>query len=178
MYHTFNTRNWKMWVGMCLRDSPEWHCSPKTKPVQSILIPAQALEHPLARPLLPLIPESIRDQFLTSAEVEDLLSDYQSAQHYLEQFASTLQKKFTSTDKLLAEPQADTTCDFENLKQHYSSHFTGSPVTVELWNEWHDETGAMKVSSHHICCAVFCGGVEPNLRSALWPKILGAEEVS
>ncbi|KAJ1339708.1 hypothetical protein BSLG_005614 [Batrachochytrium salamandrivorans] len=56
---------------------------------------SRALEHPLARPFLPYVPEQIRSIFLSSAEAEALLNDYDSAGRYLEQFAQDFQRQIT-----------------------------------------------------------------------------------
>ena len=49
-----------------------------------------ALEHPLARPLLPYIPEHIRGHFLSSQETAVLLAEYDSAGQYLMRYAHEL----------------------------------------------------------------------------------------
>ncbi|KAJ3273558.1 GTPase activating protein [Terramyces sp. JEL0728] len=109
----------------------------------------QALEHPLARPLLPLIPDKIRSNFLTSAEAEALIEDYDSAHRYLAQFADDIQRKIGIKKEIeVVRQEPDTTCDFENLKGHYVSHFTGTPVTTEKWSSWLDEQGKLTISSY------------------------------
>ncbi|KAJ3334725.1 GTPase activating protein, partial [Kappamyces sp. JEL0680] len=143
---------------------------------------AQALEHPLARPLLPLIPEQVRSQFLSSAEAEALLNDYDSAQRYLAQFSQDitsrmgLRRATKSTEHLAIT--VDTTHDFVHLQQQYRSHFTGSPLTVEKWDSWFDEAGKLTVTPFYISCVVFCGGIEPQLRRTVWPRILKAVDWS
>ncbi|KAJ3320384.1 GTPase activating protein [Boothiomyces sp. JEL0866] len=131
----------------------------------------QALEHPLARPLLPLIPDKIRSNFLTSAEAEALIEDYDSAHRYLAQFADEIQRKIgIKKDIEVIKEEPDTTCDFENLKGHYVSHFTGTPITTEKWSSWLNEDGKLNISSYKVACH----GIEPALRPTAWKYILGA----
>ena len=55
----------------------------------------------------------------------------------------------------------------------YSSHFTGVPLTTEVWKGWHDEKGVLRVTPFWIACTVFCVGIEPGLRKEVWPLIMG-----
>jgi hypothetical protein len=117
----------------------------------------QALEHPLARPILPLIPENVRSHFLSSAEAEALLQDYDSAQHYLAHLAQEWQHKLKQTaDKFMDsdEIRADTRFDFENVEKMYTSHFVGLPLTKETWNSMMEKK---EVDPHEVSCHIFCG---------------------
>jgi hypothetical protein len=118
----------------------------------------QALEHPLTRPLLPLIPENIRSQFLSSSEAEELLKDYVSAQHYFANYANNLQSTVsTNFNEIEVISMTDIEFDFENQNNGYNSHFTGIPLTAEKWQSWHDERGRLTVPAYIIACTVFCG---------------------
>jgi hypothetical protein len=83
----------------------------------SCIILGQVVEHPLARPILPLIPTQIRNLILSSAEAEALINDYDSAGHYLSQWAGDLQSRLTGKKKLeIVDTKAvDKTRDFEVL---------------------------------------------------------------
>ena len=139
---------------------------PKILRVNSIDL-VKALEHPLTRPLLPLIPERVRSVFLSSEEAEELLRDYVSAEHYFRQFGSNILSGKTAAPVL----QPDTKYDFENISRNYKSHFTGTPLTTEIWNNFLDSTGKINVAPIKIASIIFCGGVEPNLRPTVWPFI-------
>ena len=133
---------------------------------------------PLTRPLLPLIPENIRSNLLSSTEAEALIYDFDSAQHYLDQFSQDIfspigfRRKTQSYEDLLNT--VDKTHDFSQLQQHYRSHFSGKSLTVETWNSWFDENDELTVSPFYISCNIFCGGIEPNLRKLVWPRLLKA----
>ena len=44
---------------------------------------------------------------------------------------------------------------------------------MELWKGWLDGD-KLKITPFQVACKIFCGGIEPNLRSTLWPRILDA----
>jgi hypothetical protein len=124
----------------------------------------QGLEHPLARPFLSRIPENIRLQFLSSQESKALLEDYDSAHRYLVQFSNDIQSR-VGMGKVIV-PVLDTSHDYQILQQKYKSHFTGTPLTSDTWKQ--------SLNAFEIGCRVFCGGIEPGLRSTIWPRILKA----
>ncbi len=137
----------------------------------------QALEHPLARPLLPLIPEAARSHFLSSAEAEALLQDYDSAQHFIIQIAHELHNSIT--ERQIRAPmlqELDNTFDFGNLKRHYVSHFIGASLSREKWLSIHQDV-IEGVSLFEVACLVFCGGCEPSIRHQVWPFLLGVTYV-
>ena len=135
----------------------------------------KALENPLAGPLIPLIPEKVRSQFLSNDEAETLIREYESSQHYLARFSrDILTPSHLKRMRESETTQNDTTHDFEVLRKRYQSHFTGTPLTIEKWASWHNEDGYLQVTPYIVACTVFCGGIEPQLRKELWPKILGA----
>ena len=125
------------------------------------------MEHPLTRPLLPLIPERVRAVFLSSEEADELLRDYVSAEHYFRQYGAEI----LSSKKASPPVLPDTKYDYENLSKNYRSHFTGSPLTTEVWNNYLDASGKLQVPSMKIACTIFCGGIEPSLRAKVWPYL-------
>ena len=133
----------------------------------------QALEHPLAGPLIPLIPEKVRSQFLSTKEAETLIKEYESSQHYLARFSRDILTP-SSLKKLKDTPLNDTTYDFDAIRKRYKSHFSGTPLTAEKWNSWHNSEGHLTTTPYYVACTIFCGGIEPSLRKQLWPRILGA----
>jgi hypothetical protein len=130
----------------------------------------KALEHPLTRPLLPLIPERVRSVFLSSEEAAELMRDYVSAEHFYRQYAADLQAQMGLRERPEVI-ESDTAYEFENIRGGYKSHFVGLPLTRELWDSWHVD-GKLTVSPIHVACTIFCGGVEPDLRKTVWPYIL------
>ncbi|KAH6584030.1 hypothetical protein BASA60_001129 [Batrachochytrium salamandrivorans] len=97
---------------------------------------SQALEHPLARPFLPYVPEQIRSVLLSSPEAETLINDYDSAGRYIERFAHDIQRRMTLRDIhgdffAPAAPvmiEHDQSRSFEVIRVPYVAHFSGLPV--------------------------------------------------
>ena len=78
----------------------------------------QVVTHPLARPLLPLIPTTIRSFIISSSEAEALLEDYDSAAHYLANWGEELKSRLSgksSKNNLSDNLQVDHTRDYEVL---------------------------------------------------------------
>ena len=105
--------------------------------------------------------------FLSSDEAEELLRDYVSAEHYFRQFGSDILSSKRNSQPVLP----DSKYDFENISKQYKSHFTGIPLTTEVWESFLDASGQLKVPPIKVACIIFCGGIEPNLRATVWPFI-------
>ena len=74
----------------------------------------QVVEHPLARPILPLIPSGIRNLILESVEAETLISEYDSAGHFLKHIESRISGKSSgSGSSTVLFGEVDRTRDFE-----------------------------------------------------------------
>jgi hypothetical protein len=76
------------------------------------------VEHPLARPILPLIPSGIRNMILESVEAETLISEYDSAGHFLKHIEGRITGKNSSSGPVngaIVMGEIDTTRDFERL---------------------------------------------------------------
>ncbi|KAL2919319.1 GTPase activating protein [Polyrhizophydium stewartii] len=143
---------------------------------------SEALEHPLARPLLPLIPEQVRSYFLSSAEAEALLREYDSAGHYLARFSNEIQNRLRRRNRP-EEPapaeisefvDVDQTRAYEVISAPYQSHFSGMPLTLEEWKSWHDEAGSVEAYRLKFFARIFTGGIEPAARREAWKFLVGA----
>ncbi|KNC98681.1 uncharacterized protein SPPG_06364 [Spizellomyces punctatus DAOM BR117] len=132
----------------------------------------QVLEHPLARPILPFIPQNIRSYFLSSGEAEALLEEYEPAGHYLAVFAAELQSRLGQHPPQLLDPTKDTTRDFENLAAGRQHHRTGRPLSAEQWVSWYDTEGRLTVSEQEVKAVIFVGGVEADIRVDVWKYLL------
>ncbi|TPX63147.1 hypothetical protein SpCBS45565_g06820 [Spizellomyces sp. 'palustris'] len=132
----------------------------------------QVLEHPLARPILPFIPQNIRSYFLSSAEAEALLEEYEPAGHYLARFAAELQSRLGQHPPQLLDPTKDITRDFENLAAGRQHHRTGRPLSAEEWVSWYDTEGRLTVSEQDVKAVIFVGGVEADIRVDVWKYLL------
>lgn len=75
---------------------------------------ANALEHPLSRPILPYIPTKIRNMFLSNREVEDLLESYDSAGLYLQRWGEEMVRR-PSNSPVSTKP-VDITREYEIIK--------------------------------------------------------------
>ncbi|KAI9097100.1 rab-GTPase-TBC domain-containing protein [Phlyctochytrium arcticum] len=131
----------------------------------------QVLEHPLARPILPLIPQNVRSYFLSSAEAEALLEEYEPAGHYLARFAQELQNRLGQTPPI-KEPEKDTTGDFINLAGHRVHQRSGKPLLAEQWLQLFDESGKLTMSKEDVRQLVYSGGVDSDIRVQVWKYLL------
>ncbi|KAH9250173.1 hypothetical protein BASA81_012051 [Batrachochytrium salamandrivorans] len=142
---------------------------------------SQALEHPLARPFLPYVPEQIRSVLLSSPEAETLINDYDSAGRYIERFAHDIQRRMTLRDIhgdffAPAAPvmiEHDQSRSFEVIRVPYVAHFSGLPLTIEEWKSWEcsEETDLLKFKAMFYA-RIFSGGIEPSVRSEAWQFLL------
>ncbi|KAI8842157.1 rab-GTPase-TBC domain-containing protein [Chytridium lagenaria] len=130
---------------------------------------------PLARPILPYIPQQIRGFIMTSQEAETLLNDYDSAGHYLAQWAGGFLGK-KKTTSVVEVKEVDRTRDFEVLAV---SRLLGE-VIIELRNllraeEWimmYDGEGKLSKSAEEVKLMIFFGGLEDDVRSTAWKYLL------
>ncbi|XJO75589.1 hypothetical protein BDV3_006242 [Batrachochytrium dendrobatidis] len=141
---------------------------------------SRALEHPLARPFLPYVPEQIRSIFLSSAEAEALLNDYDSAGRYLEQFAQDFQRQITRRISRAGSPQNtesfiieyDQTRSYEAISAVYTAHFSGFPLTMEEWMSWQSNQTNLLKYKDLFYARIFSGGIEPAVRPMAWKYLL------
>ncbi|KAI8822969.1 rab-GTPase-TBC domain-containing protein [Fimicolochytrium jonesii] len=132
----------------------------------------QVLEHPLARPILPYIPQNVRSLFLSSAEAEALLAEYEPAGQYVARFAADLQSRLGSHPTPPPQLKKDKTRDFEVLSVGRRHHRTGEALSAEQWISWYDHTGKLTLSEREIRAIVFSGGVENDVRVDVWKYLL------
>ncbi|KAJ3161491.1 GTPase activating protein [Geranomyces michiganensis] len=139
----------------------------------------QVLEHPLARPFVPYIPQNVRSYFLSSAEAEALLAEYEPAGQYIARFAADLQSRLGRSgghldhDHKVAVMQVkDTTREYENLAAGKRHHRSGHPLSAEQWTSWYGPDGRLTRSEQEIKAVVFAGGVENDVRVDVWKYLL------
>ncbi len=89
---------------------------------------ANVLEHPLTRPLLPLIPTQIRSYFISNEETERLLIDYDSAAIYLQKWGKEMMKRNVSGGGVAVCKDVDTLREYE----YFSVFFMCGNVTNSL----------------------------------------------
>ncbi|KAJ3285008.1 GTPase activating protein [Blyttiomyces sp. JEL0837] len=148
----------------------------------------QVVEHPFARPILPLIPNQIRTFILSSVEAETLVQEYDSAGHYLAHLATELQGRISHTltggaggktsgggagSPKKADPATvDHTRDFEVLTAGRECHRTPEPLTAEEWIGFYDVEGVLTISPWDARKKIFYGGVEDDIRCEVWKFLL------
>ncbi|KAJ3040620.1 GTPase activating protein [Rhizophlyctis rosea] len=133
---------------------------------------AQVLEHPLARPILPLLPTNIRSLFLSSAEAEALLEEYDSFGQYLARYAGDLGERLRGDRRAAVEPVVDKTGNFEVLAAGRTHHRTKQPLSAEQWVSWYDPKGRLVVTADYVKAYVFAAGVENDIRPDVWKYLL------
>ncbi|KAJ3109822.1 GTPase activating protein [Phlyctochytrium planicorne] len=138
----------------------------------------QVAEHPLARPILPYIPQQIRGYVLTSAEVEVLLEDYDSAGLYLQRWAGEVQGRFLSKKGSQGKKEdvvvvtVDKTRDFEVLSIGRASKRTDKKITAEEWILMYDDQGRLTKTEEEIKTLIFYGGLDDDVRGTAWKYLL------
>ncbi|KAJ3247268.1 GTPase activating protein [Chytriomyces hyalinus] len=143
----------------------------------------QVVEHPLARPVLPLIPTQLRDMVMSSEEAEQLMTEYDSASMYLSNFADSIQSRVKS--RLTKRRQrgesndlwgrgVDTSKDFEILKisTGFSTTRTGFRIDGEQWVLLFDEQGKLALSEDDLRSIIFTRGVATECRREIWKYLL------
>ncbi|KAI9343462.1 rab-GTPase-TBC domain-containing protein [Zopfochytrium polystomum] len=133
----------------------------------------QVVEHPYARPILPLIPTRIRDFILSSVEAEALVNEYDSAGHYLSRFANELQSRLRPTaQKPDAPTVVDKTRDFEVISAGRTSKRLDTPMAAETWIGLYDRNGVVSIPSLDARKLIFYAGVDDDIRCEVWKYLL------
>ncbi|KAJ3192853.1 GTPase activating protein, partial [Entophlyctis luteolus] len=118
------------------------------------------VEHPLARPVLPLIPSQITAMLMSSEEANQLMSEYDSAHLYLANFAGGIQERVKN--RMLQKrgrfgSVADSEYEFENLTADLKSKRTGVRMTVEMLVAMYDEYAKLQLSEADMKHMIFFG---------------------
>ncbi|KAJ3415755.1 GTP-binding protein of the rab [Chytridiales sp. JEL 0842] len=132
------------------------------------------VEHPLARPILPLIPTQIRSLFLSSAEAEALLNDYDSAGHYLAQWAGELQTRLTGKKKVevVDKNAVDKSRDFEALAMGRVAKRASKPISAVDWITLYDKDGRISLSDVEARKMIYYAGLDDDIRCEVWKYLL------
>ncbi|KAJ3296197.1 GTPase activating protein [Rhizoclosmatium sp. JEL0117] len=143
----------------------------------------QVVEHPLARPVLPLIPGQIRELFLSSEEAEVLMSEYDSAQIYLANFAENIQEGVKR--RLQRRPSSasgaagkvlvlDTTREYDAVKSALvAKRDVAGRLSAEGWVMLFDEKGKLSLGKEEMRRIVYYGSVSDDCRRDVWKFLLG-----
>ncbi|KAI8639229.1 rab-GTPase-TBC domain-containing protein [Parasitella parasitica] len=127
----------------------------------------QVLEHPMARPILPLLPPSVQALGRNRA-VQNTLREYQMASQYLVNWGTD------STDyHYLADDVDGLLHGMPELCGPTPIHTRREPVSPEEWVLFFDNEGKLCVPVEHIRQLVFRGGLDADIRIEAWKFLLG-----
>ncbi|KAJ1973667.1 GTPase activating protein [Dimargaris verticillata] len=159
---------------------------------------ANVLEHPLGRPLVPLLPTALVSHVEVPRNAQDLCNDYESARLYLAKWAAShilrqeeesqgatgparlLQPNTSVWQEWAAEQSA---CgEFQVLSNTAIPPLVRSnqPLTVERWIDLFEHgtdsseyrLGQLKWTAKDIQKAIFSGGVDHDIRPQVWKFLL------
>lgn len=160
------------------------------------------LSHPLAKPIVPHLPDPVRSLVNANGEWEwgswvekGGVGEFESARVYLARWARIVAEEgersrrreaqtlpSTSTPNL--EEETSSLGVFEllhstmNLPTPKSSRNPGHPINQEMWDSWFDEDGMPKIRVEEMKREVFKRGIDAkgDLRKKIWPFVLGVHE--
>ncbi|KAK4509503.1 trifunctional hydroxymethylpyrimidine kinase/phosphomethylpyrimidine kinase/thiaminase [Mucor velutinosus] len=127
----------------------------------------QMLEHPMARPILPLLPPSVQG-LSRNYTVQNTLNEYQMASQYLAHWGGD-----NSNDHYLADDVDGLLHGMPELCGPTPIHTRREPVSPEEWVLFFDDEGKLCVSVDHIRQLVFQGGLDADIRIEAWKFLLG-----
>lgn len=162
----------------------------------------QILSHPLAKPIVPHLPDPVRSLVNASGDMEwgswvekSGMGEFESARVYLARWARIVAEEGERSRRLEAQalpssssvelPAEDSPLGiFEllqsttNLPTPTSSRDPAHPVDETTWKEWFGPDGMPKVRVEEMRREVFRRGITPDgdSRKKIWPFLLGVYE--
>lgn len=158
------------------------------------------LSHPLAKPIVPHLPDPVRSLVNANGEWEwgswvekGGVGEFESARVYLARWARIVAEEGerarrreaqalpSSSSSALVE-EASSLGIFEllhsasNLPTPKSSRDPAHPIDARQWSKWFTEDGRPKVRIEEMKREVFRRGVSADMRQKTWPYILGVFE--
>ncbi|KAF8522304.1 RabGAP/TBC [Hysterangium stoloniferum] len=156
----------------------------------------QILSHPLAKPIVPHLPDPVRSLVNVNGEWSSWvekggLGEFESARVYLAKWArivaeegerSRMREALPSTSGTAAvEDDSETSSlgifelihSTSNLPIPRSTRNTRHPVDKAQWEAWFAKDGRPKVKEDEMKAEVFRRGISPDVRAKVWPYILG-----
>jgi len=160
------------------------------------------LSHPLAKPIVPHLPDPVRSLVNADGEWEwgswvekGGVGEFESARVYLARWARIVAEEGERARRQEAQALPSTSSDalaeenstlgiFEllhstsNLPTPKSSRHPMHPVDKQMWGRWFAKDGRPTVTIEEMKGEVFRRGVssEGNLRQVVWPFLLGVYE--
>ncbi|TFK92109.1 RabGAP/TBC [Polyporus arcularius HHB13444] len=159
----------------------------------------QILSHPLAKPIVPHLPDPVRSLINANGDLEwgswvekGGVGEFESARVYLARWARIVAEEgerarlreahaipASSTD--VAEEDSslgifELLQSTSNLPRPKSSRCPKNPVNEKMWRSWFDADGSTKVRKEEMKREIFRRGVDPAIRQEVWPFLLGVHE--
>lgn len=160
----------------------------------------QILSHPLAKPILPHLPDPVKSLVNANGDLEwgswvekGGVGEFESARVYLARWARIVAEEGERSRRLEAQTLPSSSSDpteetselgiFEllhstsNLPSPKTSRDPKHPVDEKMWKGWFDSDGFVKVRPEEIKREIFRRGIKSNkLRKEAWPFLLGVFE--
>ncbi len=159
------------------------------------------LSHPLAKPIVPHLPDPVRSLVNANGEWEwgswvekGGVGEFESARVYLARWARIVAEEGERARRKEAQALPASSSDtvqedsslgiFEllhstaNLPTPKSTRDPSHPVDEKMWQSWFDKAGKPIISSEEMRREVFRRGISPKgtLRQKVWPFVLGVLE--
>ncbi|KAI7905898.1 rab-GTPase-TBC domain-containing protein [Cokeromyces recurvatus] len=129
---------------------------------------AQVLEHPITRPLLPLMPPSVQ-ALSRNGNVQNTINEYNMASYYLARWSIT-----TSASRYYQADDLDgLLVGMPELYGPAPIHTRRSPLLPEEWVQLFDNEGRLAVSVEYVRKLIFRGGIHSDIRIEAWKFLLG-----
>jgi hypothetical protein len=130
---------------------------------------AQVLVHPIARPILPLLPNSVQALGRNSSAAQQTLNEYQMASQYLANYGTNN----VQHDYHLADDTDGLLHGMPELCGPTPIHTRREPISPEEWVGFFDDEGKFNVPVEHINQLVFRAGLHSDIRIEAWKFLLG-----
>jgi hypothetical protein len=127
----------------------------------------QVLDHPMARPILPLLPPSLQT-LGRNYTVQNTINEYQMASQYLAHWGAD-----NTNDHYLADDVDGLLNGMPELCGPTPIHTRRESVSPEEWVLFFDNEGKLCVPVDHIRQLVFRGGLDADIRIEAWKFLLG-----
>ncbi|PIL24042.1 hypothetical protein GSI_13793 [Ganoderma sinense ZZ0214-1] len=159
----------------------------------------QILSHPLAKPIVPHLPEPVKSLVNVNGDLEwgswvekGGVGEFESARVYLARWARIVSEEGerarlreaqaipASTSGLAEEDSSlgifELLQSTANLPRPKSSRIPKRPVNEKIWRSWFNADGTTKVQKEQMRREVFQRGIDPSIRKEVWPFLLGVHE--
>ncbi|KAF7726914.1 GTPase activating protein [Apophysomyces ossiformis] len=131
------------------------------------------LDHPIARPIIPLLPPSVQ-AMSRNGTVRETMNDYNVATHYLTRWAADGVGKEQNTNNWwrMEDPEG-LLSGIAELNQPAPTHTRRAPITPEEWIDLFNDEGRLEVTQDYVHKLIFRGGLDPDVRIEAWKFLLG-----